>query len=128
MLRCLADDMLTIVGEIDRIVPGQFDAFGTSFEGHAFFEGSSMRKIGKKYYFIYSSQCQHELCYATSDRPNKDFIYRGVIVSNGDIGYGGRKSEDRIAITGDNHGSIVEVNGKWYVFYHRHTHKTTYSR
>ncbi|MCD8023842.1 MAG: family 43 glycosylhydrolase, partial [Lachnospiraceae bacterium] len=147
----LAEDMLTVLGEPSRIVPGQFESFGTSFEGHAFFEASSMRKIGDTYYFIYSSQAQHELCYATSQYPDRDFQYGGVIVSNGDIGYPlgcsaqsaveqadrteadrealpRRKPEDRLAKTGNNHGSIVEVNGQWYVFYHRQTHKTTYSR
>ena len=29
---------------------------------------------------------------------------------------------------GNNHGSIEEVNGKWYIFYHRHTNGTNYSR
>lgn len=124
----LADDMLTVTGDINRIVPGQFDAFGTEYEGHAFFEASSMRKIGKTYYFIYSSQGQHELCYATSKYPNKDFTYGGVILSNGDIGYEGRDVKDRVCITGNNHGSIEYVDGQWYVFYHRQTHKTTFSR
>lgn len=30
--------------------------------------------------------------------------------------------------TGTNHGSIVEINGQWYVFYHRQTNRTPYSR
>ena len=29
---------------------------------------------------------------------------------------------------GNNHGSIVEINNKWYVFYHRHTNGTNFSR
>ena len=62
----LQDDMLTVFSEPSRIVPGQFESGGTDFEGHAFFEASSIRKIGDTYYFIYSSQFQHELCYATS--------------------------------------------------------------
>lgn len=124
----LANDMVTVKTEPVRIVPGQFDAVGTTFENHAFFEASSMRKIGDLYYFIYSSQMQHELCYATSHYPDRDFVYRGVIVSNGDIGYDGRKEEARAAATGNNHGSIECIQGQWYVFYHRQTHKTTYSR
>ena len=51
----LADDMLTVTTEPKRIAPGQFDSFGTEFEGHAFFEASSIRKINGSYYFIYSS-------------------------------------------------------------------------
>ncbi|MDO4621793.1 MAG: family 43 glycosylhydrolase [Eubacteriales bacterium] len=124
----LEPDMLTVKGSIKRVIPGQFESYGTEFEGHAFFEASSMRKIGNKYYFIYSSQWQHELCYAVSDYPDKEFHYGGVIISNGDIGFGGRAPEDRIYVTGNNHGCLEQINGKWYVFYHRQTHKTTYSR
>ena len=28
----------------------------------------------------------------------------------------------------NNHGSIVEIKDKWYIFYHRHTNGTNYSR
>ena len=124
----LKDDMLTVFSEPSRIVPGQFESGGTDFEGHAFFEASSIRKIGDTYYFIYSSQFQHELCYATSKYPDRDFTYGGTIISNGDIRMDGRKPKDRLAITGNNHGSLVQLNNDWYIFYHRHTHKTTYSR
>lgn len=124
----LEDDMLTIRHRPRRIVPGPFASAGTSFEGHAFFEASSIRKIGKKYYYVYSSEHLHELCYATSDYPDRDFVYGGVIVSNGDIGYHGRKPEDRLAMTGNNHGGMVEVNGQWYIFYHRQTHMHAFSR
>lgn len=124
----LAEDMLTVTSEPVKILPGQKESFGTQWEGHAFFEASSIRKIGDTYYFVYSSQAQHELCYATSSCPDRDFRYRGVIISNGDIGLKGRKPQDRLAATGNNHGGIVCVRGQWYVFYHRHTHLTQYSR
>ena len=120
----LEDDMLTVKIRPKRIVPGSVDALNTDFENHAFFEASSIRKIEDTYYFIYSSQWMHELCYATSKYPDREFKYGGVIISNGDIGYNGRKPEDRVALTGNNHGSIEYINGAWYVFYHRHTHKT----
>lgn len=120
--------MLTVKRRPLRIVPGQFDAQNTSFEGHAFFEGSSIRKIGKTYCFIYSSQHQHELCYATSPYPDRGFTYGGVLISNGDIGVNGRAPEDRLMLTGNNHGSIENINGQWYVFYHRQTHRNTFSR
>jgi hypothetical protein len=124
----IMDDMLTVSGDAVRIVPGEFNAQGTTFEGHAFYEASSIRKIGDTYYFIYSSQLSHELCYATSSRPDEGFVYRGTIISNGDVGYGGRKPEDRLNMTGNNHGSIEQINGQWYVFYHRQTHNSTFSR
>lgn len=124
----LADDMLTITAEPVRIIPGEFTAKGTSFEGHAFYEASSIRKVGDLYYFIYSSQLSHELCYAVSKYPDKSFSYGGTIISNGDVGYRGRKEKDRLNMTGNNHGSIEYINGQWYIFYHRHTHRSTYSR
>lgn len=124
----LAEDMLTVASEPVRIIPGQLSAKGTSFEGHAFYEGSSIRKIGEKYYFIYSSQSNHTLCYATSKYPDRDFLFGGRIISNCDIGYKDRKAEDSLNIAGTNHGSIECINGQWYVFYHRLTHGTDYSR
>ena len=124
----LDDDMLTVIEGPSRIAPGQIDAAGTSFENHAFFEASSIRKIDDTYYFIYSSEVCHELCYATSKYPDRDFVYGGVIVSNGDIGYRGRSEEEPLAVTGNDHGSIVCVKGQWYIFYHRHTNKTSFSR
>ncbi|MBO5110783.1 MAG: family 43 glycosylhydrolase [Clostridia bacterium] len=122
----LEDDMLTVKHKPYHILPRK--VVGTPFEAHPFFEGSSMRKIGDKYYFIYSTIKNHELAYATSDYPDRDFAFGGVIVSNGDIGYKGRRPEDRLARTGNTHGSIELINGKWYVFYHRQTHKNEFSR
>lgn len=125
----LEDDMLTVRGEIHRIVPGQFDTpKDSSFYGHAFYEASSIRKINGRYYFIYSSENSQELCYATSKYPDRDFVYGGTIISNGDVGYQGREGKDRLNMTANNHGSLECVNGQWYVFYHRQTHNSTFSR
>lgn len=125
----LKEDMLTIAEEPHRIVPGQYDTpKESSFYGHAFYEASSIRKINGIYYFIYSSENSNELCYATSKYPDRDFLYRGVIISNGDVGYEGRKKEDRLNMTANNHGSLECVKGQWYIFYHRQTHNSTYSR
>lgn len=126
VMAVLSDDMLTVKEEAKHIIP--YRVKGTNFEAHPFFEGSSMRKVGKKYYFIYSSWQNHELCYATSDQPDRDFVFGGTIVSNGDIGYRGRDAQHKLNMTGTTHGSIIEINGQWYVFYHRLTHKSDYSR
>lgn len=122
----LADDMLTVISEPKRIMPVKVK--GTPWEAHPFYEGASIRKIGGLHYFIYSSWLNHELCYATSEKPDEGFIFRGTIISNGDVGYQGRELKDRLNATGNNHGSIECVNGQWYVFYHRQTHTTEYSR
>lgn len=122
----LADDMLTVTSGPVRIIPNKVR--GTSFAGHPFFEAASLRKIDDTYYFIYSSFQNHELCYATSRYPDRDYVYGGTIISNGDIGLDGRKPKARLNATGTNHGSIEKINGRWYVFHHRLTHNSGYSR
>lgn len=129
MCTTLGPDMLTIIEDPVFVVPGCEYSEGTGFEGHAFFEASSIRKIGQTYYFIYSSEVMHELCYATSDNPRGGFKYGGVIVSNCDEHIDSYKPADmRVAPAGNNHGSIVQINDQWYIFYHRQTNGTWYSR
>lgn len=128
-VQVLADDMLTIIREPETIVPGIMYAKGTDFEGHAFFEASSIRKRGDMYYFIYSSQVMHELCYATSSSPLGKFTYGGVLVSNMDMHIDTYKPKDKpMAYGANNHGSMVQIGDDWYIFYHRHTNNTWYSR
>lgn len=123
----LEDDMITVKHKPKQLLP--HNTKGTSFEGHTFFEASSMRKFGDTYYFVYSPrECNHELCYATSKYPDRDFTFGGVLISNGDIELNGRLPKDRVARTGNNHGSLEYINGEYYIFYHRQTHKDDYSR
>ena len=69
-----------------------------------FFEASWMHKYKGKYYFSYSTGDTHFICYATGDNPYGPFVYQGVVLNPVD-GW-------------TNHHSIVEINGKWYIFYH----------
>lgn len=124
----LESDMLTVKGEPKMLIPGYKNSKGTGFEGHEMYEASSMRKINGKYYFMYSSRLSHELAYAVSDYPDRDFKFGGAIVSNGDIGYNGLKQEDALNYWGNVHGSIENINGQWYVFYHRQTNKNEQTR
>lgn len=124
----LESDMITLKTEPIPFIPSMFTSGGTGFEGHEFFEASSMRKINGKYYFVYSSVESQELCYAVSDRPDQGFKYGGTIVSIGDIGLNGRAYEDALNFWGNTHGSIECIDGEWYVFYHRHTNRTQFSR
>jgi hypothetical protein len=126
MVAELEPDMLTLKEVPHVSVPGGHHTEGTGFEGHGFFEASSIRKIRGKYYFVYSSHKSHELCYAISDKPTEGFVYGGTIVSNGDIGLNGR--ENPVNTLGNNHGGIVEANGEYYIFYHRQTQGTEFSR
>lgn len=127
---CTLDkDMLTVITGPETVVPGSEYSEGTGYEGHAFFEASSIRKVGEKYYFIYSSQVMHELCYAVSDSPLGGFTYGGVLISNTDLHIDSYKPADLpMAMGANNHGSIVEINGEWYIFYHRHTNGSWFSR
>lgn len=102
-----ADNMYEIIPEsfIPDIVP------------YEFFEACSPRKIGSTYYMIYSPKIGSRLAYAISKSPTGPFEYRGIIIDNG-IDYPG----------GNNHGSICNINGQWYIFYHRTTNGTVMSR
>lgn len=122
-------DMLTVLTKPKFIVPNKFHSAGTEYEGHAFFEASSIRKFGDTYYFLYSSELCHELCYATSDKPTEGFRYQGVAISNCDMGLDTYKPADmKMTRGGNNHGGFVKIGDDYYVFYHRHTNGTPYSR
>ena len=104
-----------------------------------FFEASSIRKIKDKYVFIYSRwtkdgefgmpNSNYTLAYAYSDGPLGPWTYGGTIID-------GRarqtRSDGSVRATacpgGNTHGSICEINGRWWVFYHRQTGTDDFSR
>ena len=124
----LSPDMLTLAGEPKKLMPSVCESEGTGFEGHEFFEASSIRKIKDKYYFVYSSVNSHELCYAVSDRPDEGYQYGGTLVDIGDIYLDGREAGDAVNCLGNTHGGMECIDGQWYIFYHRQTNRTNYSR
>lgn len=126
MMVRLSRDFLTVLSEPKCLIPRQECTAGTGYEGHGYVEAPSMRKIGGRYYLVYSSEVSHELCYGVSDRPDGDFVYGGVILSNGDMGLGGRTYP--VYPLGNNHGGLVEVRGQYYLFYQRHTRCNQFSR
>ena len=104
-----------------------------------FFEASSIRKIKDKYVFIYSRFTEdgefglptsnYTLAYCYSDNPLGPWTYGGTIID----GRGREINEqgDTIASAvpdGNTHGSICEIHGRWYVFYHRQTGTNEYAR
>lgn len=113
---------------------------GRNQEGvFSFFEASSIRKIKDKYVFIYSRftkdgefgmpTSNYTLAYAYSDNPLGPWTYGGTIID----GRAREKDEQGNAIAsatpdGNTHGSICEINGQWYVFYHRQTGTNEYAR
>lgn len=69
-----------------------------------FFEAAWMHKYNGKYYFSYSTGDTHFINYAIGDNPYGPFTYQGVILN---------------PVEGwTNHHSIIEINNKWYLFYH----------
>ena len=104
-----------------------------------FFEASSIRKIKDKYIFIYSRfteegefglpSSNYTLAYAYSDAPLGPWTYGGTIID----GRAREKDEQGNVIAsatpdGNTHGSICEIGGQWYVFYHRQTGTDEYAR
>lgn len=124
----LESDMKTVAEGPKMVIPSQQYSQNTSFFGHEYFEAPSIRYIDGTFYMVYSSIKYHELCYATSQYPDRGFEYGGVIISNGDIGLDGREYALRANYIGNNHGGMVKIKDQWYIFYHRHTHGTAYSR
>jgi hypothetical protein len=108
----------------------------------AFFEASSPRKIFGKYVFIYSRRvnrhvpalgiyedCNGFLSYKWSDHPLDGFRDGGDISFNGGEIIPGEHGFNTMSYRwGNNHGSVMQVNGQWYVFYHRQTGTDEYSR
>lgn len=79
---------------------------------HCFHEGSSMRKIGDTYYYVYADMERGKptsLGYSTGPSPLGPFRYQGIIIDNAACD----------PASWNNHGSIECVGGQWYVFYHR---------
>ena len=129
MVTVLDRDMLTVIEGPNIIMPSGCYSSGSGYEGHEFFEASSIRKFGDTYYFVYSSVVMHELCYATSKYPDRGFKFGGVIVSNNDMGISTYKPAEKPMFYGaNNHGGLVKVGDDYYIFYHRHTDGTNYSR
>lgn len=128
MVMKLERDMLTIKGEPKKLMPSLTESEGTGYAGHEFFEASSIRKINGRYYFVYSSVNSHELCYAVSDKPDEGYEYGGTLVDIGDVYLNGREAKDAVNCVGNTHGGIECVDGQWYIFYHRQSNRTNYSR
>ncbi|MBR3505270.1 MAG: family 43 glycosylhydrolase [Clostridia bacterium] len=129
MMTVLGPDMLTVSRPPVTIMPSAPYAKGTQWEGHEFFEASSIRRFGGTYYFVYSSIVMHELCYATSREPGGGFQFGGVLVSNCDLHIDTYKPAGKPMYYGaNNHGGLEKIGNDYYIFYHRHTDGTNYSR
>lgn len=106
MVAVLSDDMKSFKTEPQmlRILDENGEPIKAGDEERRYFEAPWMHKYNGKYYLSYSTGTTHYLAYATSDSPLGPFTY------------GGRIMEPVIGWT--THHSIVEIDGKWYLFYH----------
>ena len=122
----LESDMLTIRGSEKLLFPKSGPG---AFENHEFFEASSIRKYDGKYYFVYSSRHNHELCWAVSDRPTGGFAFGGTLISNADVFLNGCTDENHASnYIGNNHGGMLRLGDDFYIFYHRQTNRSSYAR
>ena len=95
-----------------------------------FFEASSIRKVKDKYIFVYSrwtadgdfglGEANNTLAFAWSNSPLGPWTYGGTVIDAR-----GRDVDDAgnpiytAAPGGNTHGSLCEIQGQWYIFYHR---------
>jgi hypothetical protein len=129
---------------IDRFIPASSrygvlrDPQGTEFP-HVFpgedlgrfnfFEAASIRKIGNKYLWVYSGysgpdyglgSTNSALRYAYGDSALGPWKSGGVLVDSRAVVLSQDGSRLETAYSGHNtHGSIEQMNGQYYVFYHR---------
>lgn len=102
----LKDNMKELAEELRDLVI--VDEFGQPLTGgddvRRYFEDPWLFKKGDTYYFTYSTGTSHLLCYATSKNVYGPYTYGGCIMSP--------------VLGWTTHHSILEINGKWYLFYH----------
>lgn len=106
MFAVLSEDMKSFKStpQMLRILDENGEPIKAGDEERRYFEAPWLHKYNGKYYLSYSTGTTHFIVYATSDSPVGPFTY------------GGRIMEPVIGWT--THHSIVEIGGKWYLFYH----------
>jgi hypothetical protein len=103
----LSDDMLSLatpVRELQILAPETGMPILADDHERRFFEAAWMHRYNGTYYFSYSTGDTHFLVYATGKSPWGPFTYRGRILDP--------------VLGWTTHHSIVEFQGKWYLFYH----------
>ncbi len=94
-----------------------------------FFEASSIRQVGNKYVMVFSGYSGKEygldntnsaLRYAFGDSPLGPWRSGGVLVDSRGVVLNEDGTKLMTTNAGHNtHGSLQQINGQWYVFYHR---------
>ena len=93
-----------------------------------FHEGSSLRKLGGRFCLIYASEYTSaspnsgarptKLDYAVSDSVYGPYGRRGTVIDN----------EGCDPSSWNDHGSVIDAGGAWYVFYHASSNNSAFSR
>lgn len=109
----LGPDMVSLAG-----VPQEVEA-------PWFFEAAFVHKMDGRYYYSYMTNWASreeavgphrpdagQIVYMTSDHPMGPWEYQGLILANPGRFFGS---------WGNNHHSIVQFHGEWYIFYHTQT-------
>lgn len=107
VVRLAADDMGQLaepVRTIQLLAPETGKPIAADDHDRRFFEAAWMHKRNGVYYFSYSTGDTHYLCYATGTSPYGPFTYRGRLL------------EPVVGWT--THHSVVEFEGRWYLFHH----------
>jgi beta-xylosidase len=90
-----------------KIIDENGDPITADDEDRRYFEGPWAHKYNGKYYLSYSTGSTHYLVHAIGDDPMGPFVFKGKIL------------EPVVGWT--THHSIIEYEGKWYLFYHDST-------
>ena len=108
-------------GSMEHIIEGTKQEWLLTEEEHGFHEGASLRKYNGMYYMLYtdiSGGRATRISYAVSDAPLGPYTKKGVIVDNTGCD----------PQTWNNHGSMQNIFGKWYIFYHRSSQNSKFNR
>ncbi|KAL4913821.1 putative xylosidase [Aspergillus aurantiobrunneus] len=102
----LSGDMLSFASPVleVRILDEAGSPIAADDHARRFFEAAWMHQYNGRYYFSYSTGDTHYLVYAVGDSPLGPFTYRGRIL------------EPVLGWT--THHSIVQFEGRWWLFYH----------
>ncbi|MBQ6191976.1 MAG: family 43 glycosylhydrolase [Bacteroidaceae bacterium] len=130
----LIDPFIPASSHDGRLLDKEGSQYKALYEGQNpldfnFFEASSIRQVGNKYVMVFSGYSGKEyglgntnsaLRYAYGDSPLGPWRSGGVLVDSRGVVL----NEDGSHLITTNfahntHGSLQEINGQWYVFYHR---------
>ena len=130
----LIDPFIPAVSADGRLLDKEGSEYKALYKGQDpkdfnFFEASSIRQVGNKYVMVFSGYSGKEyglgntnsaLRYAFGDSPLGPWRSGGVLVDSRGVVLNEDGSKLITTNAGHNtHGSLQEINGQWYVFYHR---------